>query len=72
LQQAAFYAFVGYLPAWALCIGLFRYISDIMVGPMQLTLALTAQTLLLTLVMCMLAALLALRRVITADPAEVF
>ncbi len=72
LQQAAFYALVGYLPAWTLCIGLFRYISDIMVGPMQLTLALTAQTLLLTLVMCMLAALLALRRVITADPAEVF
>jgi ABC-type lipoprotein release transport system permease subunit len=39
---------------------------------MQLTVILTAQTFLLTLAMCMLAALLALRRVIAADPAEVF
>jgi putative ABC transport system permease protein len=72
LQQAAFYAFVGYIPAWMLCIVLFRYISGVMVGPMQLTVILTTQTFLLTLVMCVLAALLALRRVIAADPAEVF
>jgi putative ABC transport system permease protein len=72
LQQAAFYACVGYISAWMLCLFLFRYISSVMVGPMQLTATLTTQTFLLTLVMCMLAALLALRRVITADPAEVF
>ncbi len=72
LQQAAFYAFVGYVSAWMLCLVLFQYISEVMVGPMQLTVTLTTQTFLLTLVMCMLAALLALRRVIAADPAEVF
>ena len=72
LQQAAFYAFVGYVSAWMLCIVLFRYISRVMVGPMQLTVILTAQTFLLTLAMCMLAGLLALRRVVAADPAEVF
>lgn len=72
LQQAAFYAGVGYISAWMLCLFLFRYISAVMVGPMQLTGTLTTQTFLLTLVMCMLAALLALRRVIAADPAEVF
>jgi putative ABC transport system permease protein len=72
LQQAAFYACVGYISAWMLCLFLFRYISGVMVGPMQLTATLTTQTFLLTLVMCMLAALLALRRVIAADPAEVF
>ena len=72
LQQAAFYACVGYVSAWMLCLVLFKFISEVMVGPMQLTLMLTAQTFLLTLVMCILAALLALRRVMTADPAEVF
>ena len=46
--------------------------TDVMVGPMQLTVPLTTQTFLLTLVMCVLAALVALRRVIAADPAEVF
>jgi hypothetical protein len=37
-----------------------------------MTLALTLLSLALTLGMCLLAAALAIRRVITADPAEVF
>jgi ABC-type antimicrobial peptide transport system permease subunit len=40
--------------------------------PLHMTLTLTLLSLALTLGMCLLAAALAIRRVITADPAEVF
>jgi putative ABC transport system permease protein len=40
--------------------------------PLHMTLSLTLFSLALTLAMCLLAASLAIRRVITADPAEVF
>ncbi len=72
LQQAAFYALVAYIPAWLLAAGLFRVIAGIAVGPMQVTLSLTLTTFVLTVTMCVLAGLAAVRKVILADPAEVF
>jgi putative ABC transport system permease protein len=72
LQQAAFYAVVAYVPAWLLGTVLFRVVAGIAVGPMQMTLSLTATTLALTLTMCIASALIAVRKVVVADPAEVF
>jgi putative ABC transport system permease protein len=72
LQQAVFYALVGYGPAWILCFLLFRLLSDVVLLPMGMTADLTAISLALTLVMCIAAALIAVRRVIAADPADVF
>jgi putative ABC transport system permease protein len=72
LQQAVFYALVGYIPAWCLAALMFRIIAAIAVGPMQVTVSLTLTTLALTLVMCVVSALIAVRRVVAADPAEVF
>ena len=72
LQQALFYAVVAYAPAWLLGVALFHVIGGIAVGPLQMTLSLTFTTLALTLVMCVAAGMIAMRKVIVADPAEVF
>jgi putative ABC transport system permease protein len=70
--QAAFYGIVGFLPAWALGVILFRVIGDIALLPMHLSAAVASGTFALTIGMCVLSGILAVRRVLDADPAEVF
>jgi putative ABC transport system permease protein len=72
LQQAVFYALVGYVPAWLLAWLLSQIFGEILLLPMGMSIGLTATSLALTLVMCVGSALIAVRRVIAADPAEVF
>jgi putative ABC transport system permease protein len=60
------------VPAWLLCIAAYRVIGAFALLPLHMTLRLTALTLGLTIGMCLLAAILAVRRVISADPAEIF
>jgi len=72
LRQAALYAAVAYGPAWILCALLFRLVSDVALMPVQMSLSLTLITAALTLAMCLSAALVALRRLFSADPAELF
>jgi putative ABC transport system permease protein len=72
LQQAAFYAVVAYLPAWLLCAVLFQIVGAILLLPMRMTLSITTVSFALTLGMCLVSGLIAVRRVIRADPAEVF
>jgi putative ABC transport system permease protein len=72
IGQAALSALFGYVPAWLMCLVVYRVIGDIALLPLHMTLDLTLMSLGLTLGMCILSALLAIRRVIRADPAEVF
>jgi putative ABC transport system permease protein len=72
LMQAALSALAGYVPAWLLCIAAYQIIGTFALLPLHMTLQLTMLTLVLTLGMCLLAAALAVRRVISADPAEIF
>ena len=72
LEQAALAGLAGYLPAWLLCLVVYRIIGALALLPLHMTWQLTLLSLGLTLAMCMLSALLAIRRVIAADPAEVF
>ena len=72
LAQAALSGLAGYVPAWLLCIGAYRIVGAIALLPLHMTARLTILTLGLTLGMCLLAAMLAVRRVISADPAEIF
>ena len=72
LQQAVFYALIGYVPAWILSFLALRAIGEIALLPLGITFALTMTTLAMTVVMCTLSALIAVRRVISADPAELF
>jgi putative ABC transport system permease protein len=71
-EQAALSALVAYVPAWLLTLFLYWAIGNLALLPMQMTLQLTLLSFGLTLGMCLLSAGLAVRRVITADPAEVF
>ncbi|HEX3954022.1 MAG TPA: ABC transporter permease DevC [Stellaceae bacterium] len=72
LEQAALSALAGYVPAWLMCIVVYWGISKVALLPLHMTLSLTLLSFGLTLGMCLFSASLAIRRVIAADPAEVF
>jgi putative ABC transport system permease protein len=72
LRQAILMGLAGYLPAWLLCLAVYRAVGAIALLPMRMTLQLTVISLALTLGMSLLAGGLAVRRVIAADPAEIF
>jgi putative ABC transport system permease protein len=72
LQQAVFYACVGYVPAFLVASGLLYILGEILLLPMRITLPIMVGTLVLTIGMCVASGLIAVRRVIRADPAEVF
>jgi putative ABC transport system permease protein len=71
-EQAALVAVLAYIPAWLLCIAVNRVVEAFALLPLQMTWQQTAISFALTLGMCLLSAALAIRRVITVDPAEVF
>ena len=62
----------GYVPAWLLCLAVYRVVGHIALLPLHMTWRLTLMSLVLTLSMCLLAGAVALRRVIVVDPAEIF
>lgn len=72
LQEAAILAVAGFLPALLLTWQLFIRAADATNLPLSLTPKLSGQVLALTFVMCFAAGLLALRKVRSADPADVF
>jgi putative ABC transport system permease protein len=72
LRQALLTGVAGYVPAWLLCLAVYKIVGDLALLPLAMTVSLTLISLGLTLGMCLFAGLLAVRRVIAADPAEVF
>jgi putative ABC transport system permease protein len=71
-EQAALSALVAYVPAWLLTLLLYQVIGYLALLPLRMTPQLTLLSFGLTLGMCLVSAALAIRRVIAADPAEVF
>jgi len=72
LQEAAILAVAGFIPAIALSLVVYKVSADATNLPLRLTLDKAAIVLGLTLVMCAIAGLLAMRKVRSADPADVF
>jgi len=72
LQQAIFYAVVGYIPAWLFGLLVFWVVGELVLLPLRMSFELTATTFALTVTMCVVSALIAVRRVIASDPAELF
>ena len=72
MQQAVFYGLVGFVPAVILALFAFSVVGEIALLPMELTLDIAAGSGALTVGMCMAAGAVAVRRVLAADPAEVF
>jgi putative ABC transport system permease protein len=71
-EQAAFNALAGWVPALLLSILLYYLIGRLALLPLHMSAYVALVSLGLTLGMCLISAAIAMRRVITADPAEVF
>jgi putative ABC transport system permease protein len=72
LEQAMFLSVLGFLPALLGARFLFWYVSSQTGLLMRMTTMRCAIVLLLTVGMCLISGTLAMRRILTADPAEVF
>jgi putative ABC transport system permease protein len=71
-EQAAFNALAGWIPALLLSLLLYYVIGRVALLPLHMTAYVMFVSLGLTLGMCLISAAIAMRRVIMADPAEVF
>jgi putative ABC transport system permease protein len=72
LEQSAFNALAGWISAMLVSIFLYRIIRQAALLPLHMTAKIIFVSLGLTLGMCFISAAIAVRRVIKADPAEVF
>jgi putative ABC transport system permease protein len=72
LAQAIFYGLAGCILAWPATVLLDEIIGTITLLPLRMTVGLAVVSLGLAAGMCVLAALVAVRRVLAADPAELF
>jgi putative ABC transport system permease protein len=70
--QAAFNALAGWVPAWLVSLLLYYLIGRLALLPLHMSAYVALVSLGLTLGMCLISAAIAVRRVIKADPAEVF
>ncbi len=70
--QSMLYGLAGFIPALLLSMGAFAVLREWMLLPMQISPSILATTVLLILVMCIVAGVIAARRALTVDPAEVF
>lgn len=74
LQEAIILALMGYVPGYLFSFGLYELTTRATSGalPMSMNLGRAIFVLILTFIMCCLSALVSVRKVMTADPAEVF
>lgn len=72
LQQAIILALLGYVPGLAISWELYRRARESTHLPLQLTLSVSAAVLGLTVLMCCISGAITLRKIRSADPAEIF
>ncbi|UJB70787.1 FtsX-like permease family protein [Acaryochloris sp. 'Moss Beach'] len=72
LQEAFILAVLGFIPGFALCLGLYKLVRDGTALPMFMTIDRVATVFVLTLIMCVISGGIAMRRVQAADPADIF
>ena len=72
IRQSIYLSLLGFLPAWLVSFGLFQILQWMTGLPMLLTLPRVMLVLGLTIAMCLTSGLLALRKLLRADPASLF
>ena len=72
VQQACLLALLGYVPGLVVSAGLYHLTATATRLPMQLTVGTGLLVLILTVGMCIVSAAIAMRKVRSADPAEIF
>lgn len=71
-QEAVILAVLGYLPGMLISLGLYKLTADATKLPMQMTVPLAVSVVLLAVLMCCVSGAIALRKIRSADPAEIF
>ena len=72
VREGFYLAAMGYVPAYMAGEGLYWFVRDATKLPVGMDLSRALTVLVMILVMCMLSSFLAMRRLIDADPAEIF
>jgi heterocyst specific transport system permease protein len=72
LMEAIILAAIGYLPGAAICVWLYRLTESATQLPMRMRVSTGALVLVLTVAMCAISGLIAVRKIRSADPAEIF
>ena len=72
VREGFYLAAMGYVPAYLAGQGLYWFVRDATKLPVGMDLSRALTVLVMILLMCMLSSLLAMRRLIDADPAEIF
>jgi putative ABC transport system permease protein len=72
IQQAVLMSVMGYIPGFVLCLYLYKFVQDATRLPMFMTFSRAWMVLLLTISMCSIAGLLAMKKLRSADPADLF
>jgi putative ABC transport system permease protein len=72
IEEALLLAVLGFFPGWLASVGVFWVLAGLTALPMTMTLPRILLLFGLTVGMCVLSALLAVRQALQADPAEVF
>jgi putative ABC transport system permease protein len=71
-QEAVILAVLGYLPGLLICFGLYRVAGGATRLPLEMTMSRSIFVLVLTVAMCCISGAIALRKIRSADPADVF
>lgn len=71
-QEAIILATLGYIPGFALCLGLYDLAKKSTSLPIDMTLSRALLVLVLTILMCAISGFIAVRRLRKADPADIF
>lgn len=72
VSQAMILSLLGYFPGFILALGLYRVATNAIQMQFSMTVERAVMVFVLTMVMCGLSAMIAIRKVKTADPADVF
>lgn len=72
MQEAVILAVMGYVPGFCLSVGLYHLANSATMLPIGMSVARAVNVLLLTHVMCLISAAIAIRKLSAADPADIF
>lgn len=71
-QEALILTILGYVPGWAISVGLYTLTRSATNLPLFMTVGRTLTVLALTILMCLISGLVAMRKLRAADPADIF
>ncbi|MEM8603262.1 MAG: ABC transporter permease DevC [Cyanobacteria bacterium P01_H01_bin.121] len=71
-QESLLLAVLGYIPGFAVSLGLYKYTQAATALPMNMTIPRAGFVLLLTIIMCFLSGMISIRKLQEADPADLF